>query len=55
MSQDFFAYVLATTAFAMFIVCPRMAAMTNICHRHLTCNLVLLVVLGTLVSIRSVR
>ena len=51
MSQGFFAYVLATAAFAMFIVCPRMAAMTNICHRHLTCNLVVLVILGTLVSI----
>jgi len=51
MSQDFFAYGLASAAFAMFIVCPRMAAMTNICHRHVTCNLVVLVILGTLVSI----
>jgi len=51
MSQDFFAYVLASAAFALFIVCPRMAAMTNICHRHVTCNLIVLVILGTLVSI----
>jgi len=28
-----------------------MAAMTNICHRHVTCNLIVLVILGTLVSI----
>jgi len=51
MSQDFYAYVMASAAFAMFIVCPRMAAMTNICHRHVMCNLVVLVILGTLVSI----
>lgn len=51
MSQNFFAYVLASIAFAMFIVCPRMAAMTNICHRHVMCNLVTLVILGTIVSI----
>jgi hypothetical protein len=51
MSQDFYAYVVASAAFAMFIVCPRMAAMTNICHRHVVCNLVVLVILGTIVSI----
>jgi hypothetical protein len=51
MSQDFFAYAVASAAFAMFIVCPRMAAMTNICYRHVTGNLVVLVILGTLVSI----
>lgn len=51
MSQDFWAYALASASFAMFIVCPRMAAMTNICHRHVPCNLAVLVILGTLVSI----
>ncbi len=51
MGQDFFTYLLASAAFALFIVCPRMAAMTDICHRHVMCNLVVLVILGTLASI----
>lgn len=50
MWQDFWAYALASASFAMFIVCPRMAAMSDICHRHLTSNLVVLVILGTLAS-----
>jgi hypothetical protein len=51
MSEDFWAYLLALVALAMFIVCPRMAALTNICHRHVMFNLSTLVILGTLVSI----
>lgn len=51
MSQDFWAFSLASASFAMFIVCPRMAAMTAICHRHAPGSLVFLVILGTLVSV----
>ncbi|MEJ5329455.1 MAG: hypothetical protein WHT07_04815 [Desulfobaccales bacterium] len=51
MSEDFWAFLLASVGFAMFIVCPRMAAMTAICHRHAPGNLVFLVIAGTLVSV----
>lgn len=51
MSQDFWSFLLASVGFAMFIVCPRMAAMTAICHRHAPGSLVFLVIVGTLVSV----
>ncbi|MBW1980539.1 MAG: hypothetical protein JRJ12_04915 [Deltaproteobacteria bacterium] len=51
MTQGLSSYVLATGAFALFIVCPRMAAMTNIVHKQLGLNLLVLVLLGTLASI----
>lgn len=51
MSQDLWAYFVGSLSFAFFIVCPRMAAMTDLCHRYVACNLGVLVILGTLLSI----
>lgn len=44
-------YVLTIIAFAFFVVCPRMAAMTNILSQNTTNSVYWIVVIGTLVSI----
>ncbi len=44
-------FVMAMTSYALFIVCPRMAAMTNLVSREFQFSIYTLVVLGTVLSV----
>jgi hypothetical protein len=50
-SKELLSYVVTISAFAFFIVCPRMAAMTNILSRNTTISIYSIVIIGTMVSI----
>jgi hypothetical protein len=50
-NKELLSYAVTISAFAFFIVCPRMAAMTNILSRNTTISIYWIVVVGTLVSI----
>jgi hypothetical protein len=43
--------LIASVAFALFILCPRMAGMANVIARATQMNLILVAVLGTLMSL----
>ncbi len=51
MNPDTSKYLLLMFAYAFFIVCPRMAAMTNIIARNSELSIYWLAVLGTFLSI----
>ncbi len=51
MSNNIFLYFTTVGAFAFFIVCPRMAAMTNLIAKNFNVSIYWLVVWGTVVSI----
>jgi len=51
MSPDTSKYLLLMLSYAFFIVCPRMAAMTNIIARNFELSIYWLAVLGTFLSI----
>ena len=44
-------YSIAILAFSFFIVCPRLAAMTNIISKNTAVSIYLTVIVGTIVSI----
>ncbi|MEA1944171.1 MAG: hypothetical protein U9N07_02350 [Euryarchaeota archaeon] len=46
-----YAMILASIAFALFIVCPRMAGMTSIIVNATQTNIVYISVIGTLISL----
>ncbi len=51
MNNSLISFSLATGAFAFFVVCPRMAAMTNIIVKNFSFSIYWLVVAGTVLSI----
>lgn len=50
-NQNLFPYFATTLAFAFFIVCPRMAAMTNILTKYSQLSIYWVVTWGTIVSL----
>ncbi len=44
-------YLMVTAAFAFFILCPRLGAMTNILERHCSLPIYWIVIIGTVSSI----
>ena len=51
MNENIFSFLIIMTAFAFFIVCPRMAAMTNLITKQTKFSIYLIVIIGTIVSI----
>ena len=51
MNENLLSYFIVVTAFGFFIVCPRMAAMTNLLSKNFTISIYWLVVWGTILSI----
>ncbi len=51
MNDGLFAYVVTLSAFAFFVVCPRLGAMTNLLNKHSPFSIYWLVILGTFASI----
>ncbi len=51
MNNNSLAFVVTIAAFAFFIVCPRMGAMTNLLERHTSFPIYWLVIIGTFCSI----
>ncbi len=51
MSDNSINYLVVTAAFAFFIVCPRLGAMTNILERNSTVPVYWVVIIGTFSSI----
>ncbi len=51
MNENLLTFSVAMTAFAFFIVCPRMAAMTNLVAKNFELSIYSLVILGTVCSI----
>lgn len=51
MNLDISKYIMLIMAYGFFIVCPRMAAMTNIITRNFELSIYWLIILGTLLSI----
>ncbi len=50
-TKEILSYLVTIVAFGFFIVCPRMAAMTNILSKNTENSIYWIVVIGTLVSI----
>ena len=50
MSNNLFSFSITVIAFSLFIVCPRMAAMTNLITKHFGFSVYWVVIIGTLVS-----
>ncbi len=51
MNENLLTFGVAMAAFAFFIVCPRMAAMTNLIAKNFDLSIYVLVILGTICSI----
>ncbi len=51
MSENFVSFLIAIGAFGLFIVCPRMAAMTNLISGNFQFPIYRLVIIGTIASI----
>ncbi len=51
MYKDALSFLVAISAFGFFIVCPRMAAMTNLIAKNFNFPIYLLVIIGTIFSI----
>ncbi len=51
MNNNSIGFVITIVAFAFFIVCPRMGAMTNLLERHTNYPIYWLVIIGTFGSI----
>ncbi len=51
MNENIFLYFTTVGAFALFIVCPRMAAMTNLIAKNFGFSIYWLVIWGTIFSI----
>ncbi len=51
MNGNVLSFTIAIGAFGLFIVCPRMAAMTNLIARNFQFSIYWLVIIGTLLSI----
>jgi len=51
MNESLLSYVVTLSAFAFFVVCPRLGAMTNLLNKHAPFSIYRLVILGTFVSI----
>ena len=51
MSDNSMGFLITMAAFAFFVVCPRMGAMTNLLERHTSFPIYWLVIMGTFVSI----
>ncbi len=51
MNEGLFSYVVTLSAFAFFVVCPRLGAMTNLLNKHSPFSIYWLVILGTFASI----
>jgi hypothetical protein len=51
MNDNLFSFVIVIGSFAFFIVCPRMAAMTNLISKNFTFSIYWLVIFGTILSI----
>ncbi len=51
MNDGLFAYLVTLSAFAFFVVCPRLGAMTNLLNKHSPFSIYSLVILGTFASI----
>ncbi|MBW1680602.1 MAG: hypothetical protein JRJ83_04000 [Deltaproteobacteria bacterium] len=51
MNNNPLGFAITMAAFAFFIVCPRMGAMTNLLERHTSYPIYWLVIIGTLASI----
>lgn len=49
--REVLGYLVTVIAFAFFVVCPRMAAMTNILSKNTAISIYWIVVVGTLVSV----
>jgi len=51
MNESLLSYIVTLSAFAFFVVCPRLGAMTNLLNRHSPFSIYWLVILGTFASI----
>ncbi len=51
MNNEISAYLITIVAFAFFVVCPRLGAMTNLLDRQPTYSIYWLVIVGTFASI----
>lgn len=51
MDKNLFSFSIVMAAYSFFIVCPRMAAMTNLISKNFTFPIYWLVFLGTIISI----
>jgi len=51
MNNEISAYLITIVAFAFFVLCPRLGAMTNLLDRHTTLSIYWLVIAGTFGSI----
>ena len=51
MNNNILSFVIVTAAFAFFVVCPRMGAMTNLIGKNYDFPIYKLVILGTILSI----
>jgi len=51
MNNEISAYFITIAAFAFFVVCPRLGAMTNLLDKHTSLSIYWLVIVGTFASI----
>ena len=51
MDENILSYSIVLAAFGFFVVCPRMAAMTNLITKNFEFSIYWLVILGTVISI----
>ena len=49
--REIYSLIIVSVAFALFIVCPRMAAMTHIITNATKTNIVYVAIIGTLISL----
>lgn len=51
MNNNLFAYFITIAAFAFFVVCPRLGAMTDLLDKHSELSIYWIVLIGTFASI----